>query len=307
MKNIGKRVLMTTNKIIIENGIYHITQRAPGSEIIFVEDKDYERFLHLLKDTSSRFKTDILCFALLSNHLHILLKTKTKNLDKAMKYLFQRYAQWFNKKYERKGHVFCGAYRAALCNDNDYLIAASLYIHLNPYKAGLTKDVINYKWFSLRDYLKPVKKSFIKTDLILNLVDDKKSARDFYRKLIKDIANERIKFQNILENKSALKMFSNTLVKLCKKNNNNSSSNKTQFVREVCLLDSIMRKIGKMRKRMKFDDKKAFIYCIHQLKSRGYTYREIAERLQVNRTTLYRVLKSNATKPLSTKMMRLKG
>ncbi len=48
-----------------------------------------------------------------------------------MRYLFKRYAQWFNVKYERKGHVFCGAYRAALCCDDGHLLAVSVYIHLS--------------------------------------------------------------------------------------------------------------------------------------------------------------------------------
>jgi putative transposase len=101
MRKDTNRGFMLTRKILVEDGVYHVTQRAPGREIIFVEDKDYLRCLYLLKETAKEFNLDILCFALLPNHLHLLLKTKNKNLDKAMKYLFQRYAQWFNKTYYR--------------------------------------------------------------------------------------------------------------------------------------------------------------------------------------------------------------
>ena len=135
---------MSTRKIIVEEGVYHITQRAPGKELLFLEESDNLRFLKLLKEISIKFSLDIFCFALLSNHLHILLRIENKNLDKAMKKLFQSYAQYFNAKYYRKGHVFCGVYRASLCDNDSYLLTASLYIHLNPYKAGLTKDIFKY-------------------------------------------------------------------------------------------------------------------------------------------------------------------
>jgi len=175
---------MTREKIIVEEGVYHITQRAPGRELIFLEDNDFLSFLGILKKTSSKFSIDILCFALLPNHLHILLKIRNRNLGEAMKYLFQSYAQRFNKKYQRKGHVFCGVYRASLCRDDAYLLTASLYIHLNPYKAGLLKNPFRYKWYSLHPYVNEIKDAFIKVDYILNIINDqdRENARQLYRK-----------------------------------------------------------------------------------------------------------------------------
>ena len=167
---LNSRVLMSTMKIIVEDGIYHVTQRAPGNELIFIEDNDYLRFVSLLKETVQKFQLELFCFALLPNHLHLLLKIKEKNLSEAMRYLFKRYAQWFNVKYERKGHVFCGAYRAALCCDDGHLLAASVYIHLNPLKARLTKDIFKYKWTSLNCYIQRLKNpSFVKPELITEM------------------------------------------------------------------------------------------------------------------------------------------
>ena len=54
-------------RIIYEGGVYHITQRAPGREVIFVEDSDYLYFLKLLKETNKKFNLTIFCFALLPN------------------------------------------------------------------------------------------------------------------------------------------------------------------------------------------------------------------------------------------------
>jgi len=177
---------MTTRKIIAEEAVYHITQRAPGRELVFVEDNDYRSFLYSLEKTSRKYSLDILCFALLPNHLHLLIKINDENLNKAMKYLFQSYAQRFNKKYKRKGHVFCGVYRASLCCDDAYLIAASLYIHLNAYKANLVKDPFGYKWSSLPFYTNDTNSSFVNTDYVLGVINEgnKLKAMRAYKEMI---------------------------------------------------------------------------------------------------------------------------
>ena len=71
------------------------------------------------------------------NHVHFLLRQNEANLHEAMRDLFSRYARRHNKKYERKGHLFGGRYRQAVCLDESYFLAVSLYIHLNPVRAGL--------------------------------------------------------------------------------------------------------------------------------------------------------------------------
>ena len=88
--------------------------------------------LGLLKEISGKHALTVLSFCLMPNHVHLLLKTGEKNLDQAMRDLFSRYATWFNRKYERKGHLFGGPYRQAVCLDDAYLLAVSIYIHLNP-------------------------------------------------------------------------------------------------------------------------------------------------------------------------------
>ncbi len=70
----NSRVLMSTMKIIGEDGIHHVTQRAPGNELIFIEDNDYLRFVSLLKETVRKFQLELFCFAVLSNHLHLCLR-----------------------------------------------------------------------------------------------------------------------------------------------------------------------------------------------------------------------------------------
>jgi putative transposase len=270
-----KGYLTINERIIFEGAIYHITQRAPGREILFVEDKDYLQFLKLLKETAKKFKLDLFCFSLLPNHLHLLLKINEENLSKAMKNLFERYADYFNKKYERKGHVFCGRYRASLCNDENYLIAASVYIHLNPYHAKLCEAFSDWRWSSIDLYIKPIKESFVNFKEILSLLGSSlEKARERYMELLKE--SVKIEGSAVLEG-SYIKKLVRRFVRIVK--------GKKEGLEEV---------VKKFRKRrvVKEEDKNARKYLIEQLLANGYSLEEIGKALSISRATLYRILHS---------------
>ena len=288
MDKYRKRMFMSTRKTIVEDGVYHVTQRAPGKEIIFVEENDYKKFLQLLKLTSREFSLEIFCFALMPNHVHILLKNKKENLSQAMKYLFQRYALWFNRKYERKGHVFCGAYRAALCMDDDYLITISLYIHLNPFKARLTKDVFDYRWSSLNCYLNVKHNSFIKINTIMDMIGYNGKGGLVYKELINEVKS--LHYNSIFEDRYGGKNFSKKVLNFLTSGTKNNLLKKTKFFKGIYNNADKIAAILNIKRKSRFEDKKAFKYCVEQLLSRGYDYREITEKFKVNRTTIYRVM-----------------
>ena len=133
--------------------VSHITQRAAGKEPLFLENWDYLFMLGLLKEIANNYALRIYAFCLMQNHIHLLLSPEEENLYDAMRDLFSRYAMKFNRKYERKGHLFAGPYRQAVCLDESYLLAASLYIHLNPVRAGVVLEPQSYRWSSCRLYV----------------------------------------------------------------------------------------------------------------------------------------------------------
>jgi len=278
--------LMTNRKVFVEDGVYHITQRAPGRELLFLEKSDYLRFLSLLREIAKEFNLCILCFSLLTNHLHILTQIKKKNLDRAMKNLFQSYAQYFNKKYQRKGHVFCGVYSASLCDNDEYLLVSSLYIHLNAYKAGIAKSPFSYRWHSLDLYTKPIKKSFISNNLILGILDSNcQNARKIYKELVEGCLD--LEYKPVLKTKNSLGLFYNEVV-------NNLSKKIKEKVRSKSLfaLESKIDQFANKKKVERPKDKKALKYLIEQLVSRGFTFKEIAEKLNCHRSRIYRIIRS---------------
>jgi len=284
---VEKEVLKIFNpykKVIYEGGIYHVIQRAPGKDVLFLEDKDYLYFLHLLKETKIKFSLDIFCFCLMLNHLHLLLKINKANLSEAMKSLFTRYALYFNSKYQRKGHVFYGNYRASLCLDENYLISASVYIHLNPSKAGLVKSPLDYRWSSLKAYLQLPRNTFLDYKYILSILGQElKRASLVYSQILG--VSEDLEFKNILEDRKFLEKFTFKFISKIKKILNKKPNIEDEISKYFELIENKRR----LKKPQYLQARK---YLIEQLRSRGYTIKEIAEMLNISRQSIYTTLNS---------------
>jgi len=102
------------------------------------------------------------------NHLHLLLKqTKDNGISKFMQKVGTGYANYFNKKYNRMGHLFQGRFRAVHIKDDEQLKNIFVYVHANPIsliepnwkEKGIRnpekaiKFLETYKWSSYLDYI----------------------------------------------------------------------------------------------------------------------------------------------------------
>lgn len=277
-----KRYFRARKKICFEGAIGHITQRASGKEPLFLEESDYLYMLHLIKETSSKFKSCILSFALMLNHIHLLIRFMDAGMSVYMKNLFERYAKYFNTKYERKGHLFCGPFRSALCFDDSYLLAASLYINFNPEEAGIVENASDYRWSSCALFLEETERSvFVDFKFILSLLDsDIPKARIKYGELLRELKKRKI--DNILEQAKAL----DSIVQMLKENN-------SLWFREHSLLNDydIEEKIQSLRDKKRLscpEEFEAMSFLIGQLESRGFSISEIGEKLNLTRQTIYK-------------------
>ncbi|MBM3284213.1 transposase [Candidatus Gottesmanbacteria bacterium] len=139
-------------RLIAPNLLYHIMNRGIEKKKIFKEDLDYLKFLQYITGTVRNYDWIIYCYCLLPNHFHLLVKMKTSPLGKIMKSLQTAYGVYFNKKYKRVGPVFAGRYKSIICQKDDYLLQVSKYIHLNPVKANLCSDPLDYPYSSYQEY-----------------------------------------------------------------------------------------------------------------------------------------------------------
>ena len=202
-----QRVFRARYKINTPGLVSHITQRAAGKEPLFLDDRDYLTMLGLLKESKEKFSLEYYALCLMPNHVHLLLKPEEKNLAVAMRSVFSRYAAKFNRRYERRGHLFGGRYRQSICLDPTYLLTASVYIHLNPVRGGLAEDAEEYRWSSSALYTRENPgDSFIDPRPVLKLLDeDLTRARQEYRQLLKRARGEEP--ENALEQEGAIERF----------------------------------------------------------------------------------------------------
>lgn len=139
---------MPRKERLIEEGQYHIINRGVERRNIFLEDKDFDFFMQLLHNLTKNFDIIIHAFCLMDNHYHLLLETKKKNLSKAIQFLNDKYAKYFNKKYERTGHLWQGRYKSYPLFDDAHFWILAKYIERNPIKASIVDNVSKYKYQS---------------------------------------------------------------------------------------------------------------------------------------------------------------
>ncbi len=141
---------------------YHITVRGNGRRDVFHEASDYERFLMQLCDALEKDDVILYAYALLPNHYHLFIETPHANVQRFMQRLNTAYSMYHRFKHAEPGHCFQGRYGAKLVGGDEYIVALTRYIHLNPVKikplASEHADVCvqmlrQYPWSSYCGYI----------------------------------------------------------------------------------------------------------------------------------------------------------
>jgi REP element-mobilizing transposase RayT len=155
-------------------GIYHIVFRGINKQRIFEEKEDYLTLLEKLHSFQETSRYEIYAYCLMSNHVHLLMKEGTEEFGLAFRRIGTSYVHWFNKKYERCGHLFQDRYKSEPVEKDSYLLTVIRYIHQNPVKAGLVKKIQEYPWSSYQEYIhhKPLTNNICNTAFIFSFFSE---------------------------------------------------------------------------------------------------------------------------------------
>lgn len=129
----------------------HVIVRGIGKQVLFEEDADRRYFLSLLQRCRDDCKIVVLAYCLMENHVHLLLRDTNGSTPLFMKKIGVSYAGFYNRKYERVGHLFQDRYKSEIITDDVYLLAVYRYILNNPREAGIS-DSRFYPWSSFHEY-----------------------------------------------------------------------------------------------------------------------------------------------------------
>jgi REP element-mobilizing transposase RayT len=128
------------SRIDAPGAVHHIIIRGIDRKEIFKDDFDRNDFLDRLGKILQETATTCYAWALIPNHAHLLLKSGKVPVAGVMGRLLTGYAQYFNRRYQRHGHVFQNRYKSILCQEDIYLLELVRYIHLNPLRAKTAVD-----------------------------------------------------------------------------------------------------------------------------------------------------------------------
>ena len=159
-----------TARKLSELGYYHLIVRGIGKQILFEEHSDYLHYLSLLKRFSKETGVTICAFCLMENHVHLLAYDPEQKIPLLMKKMGVSYSAYFNKKYERTGHLFQDRYLSEPIESEAYLLTVFRYILNNPQKAGICAADA-YEWSSYKLYGSD--SSFVDTSAFVELIGDK--------------------------------------------------------------------------------------------------------------------------------------
>jgi len=150
------------------SGIYHVMLRGVNRDPIFLEDEDRERFLLALRAARDASSFAILAYCLMDNHVHLVMQADGEPIGSGVRRVGVRYAGWFNRKYDRVGHLFQDRFKSVPVDDDAHLVALLRYVWNNPVDAGLVDHPDAYRWSSRRMFGRP--QGIVDADLLGRLV-----------------------------------------------------------------------------------------------------------------------------------------
>jgi len=176
-------------RIDAAGALQHIIVRGIERRKIFWDDADRDFFVNRLGQVLIETHTDCFAWAIIPNHVHLLMRTGLTPIATVMRRLLTSYAVQFNRRHRRHGHLFQNRYKSILCQHDPYLLELVRYIHLNPLRAGLVPDYKSLKGFSYGGHSALMGKynnNWQNTEYVLSMFGRKVSeARRLYGKFVK--------------------------------------------------------------------------------------------------------------------------
>lgn len=153
--------------------IHHVTIRGIERRDIFDDDRDRLEFLRRLREEQSQAGFACLAWALMSNHVHLIVKTGLVPLSKFMQRLNGGYALAFNRRHERTGYLLQDRFHSSLIEDDAYRSVAVRYVFLNPVRAGVVPCVAeleSFPWTGFSELTGRCPRGILAVDEVLDLL-----------------------------------------------------------------------------------------------------------------------------------------
>lgn len=162
----------------VDSGIYHVILRGNNRQNLFIDETDRKFFIERLKKYSAELKIDVYAYCLMNNHVHILIGNGNDGMSLLIQKIANSYVFYFNRKYDRCGHLFQGRFKSEPIQDECYFKTVFRYILQNCENAGISR-IDMYKWNSFWAITKYPENTFLKIDYVCGMFNSKKELLNF--------------------------------------------------------------------------------------------------------------------------------
>ena len=170
--------------------LHHVIIRGIEKRNIFDDKYDRANIVARIGELAKETGTSIYAWSLMTNHVHILLKSGSYGLSQFMRRLLTGYAITYNLRHRRYGHLFQNRYKSIICDEDVYFQELVRYIHLNPLRANLVKnmtEIARYPWSGHSALIGHKKREWLDSDYVLSWFGKTKvGARKKYRRYVED-------------------------------------------------------------------------------------------------------------------------
>ncbi|MDP2992941.1 MAG: transposase [Deltaproteobacteria bacterium] len=170
--------------------LHHVMIRGIEGREIFRDNADRKDFISRIGQLVEKTGTRILAWALMNNHVHLLLFSGHQGISTFMRRLLTGYAIHYNRRHHRTGHLFQNRYKSIICEEEPYLLALVCYIHLNPLRASIVKSIEEldrYPWSGHSVLVGKIKNNWQERDYVLRQFSEYKGkAVRTYRKFMEE-------------------------------------------------------------------------------------------------------------------------
>ena len=273
-------------RIEYDGALYHVTSRGNAKKPIFKDEVDRRVFLDTLHKVNQRYNWLCHAYCLMNNHYHLVIETPDGNLSRGMRQLNGVYTQLFNRKHNKVGHIFQGRYKAILIQKESHLLEVCRCVVLNPVRAKIVQRSGDWKWSSYRATVGIEKPHpCLTVDWILGQFNRRRRhAEEIYREFVRDGIKEasiwkEVKGQSILGGDD----FVESLLSYVRGYREIKEIPKSQrYVNRPKLNEIFKGEISDKKRR------NTNIYTAHT--EYGYTYKEIADYLDIHYTTVSKAI-----------------
>ena len=132
--------------------LYHVIGRGINRERIFEQTREKNNFKRLINKHLEKYEIEIFSYVIMSTHFHILARADLKLLSGYLAIVLAEYAEYYNFKHDRNGHVFQNRFKSECVESEQYFWNCQRYIHMNPVNANLVKYPLDYRYSSIKEY-----------------------------------------------------------------------------------------------------------------------------------------------------------